>query len=58
MVQCLCILGVYWGCSDYVFKLCTGGVVTIYSSSLLGGAATMYSRCVLGVYSSCVLEVQ
>ena len=49
-----CVLG----CSDYVFKLCTGGVVTMYSSSLLGGAATMYSRCVLGVYYSCVLEVQ
>ena len=49
-----CVLG----CSDYVFKLCTGGVVTMYSSSLLGGAVTMYSRCVLGMYSSCVLEVQ
>ena len=35
-VQLLCIVAVYWGCSYYVFYLCTGGAVTMYSSSVLG----------------------
>ena len=35
-VQLLYILAVYWGCSYYVFYLCTGGVVTMYSICVLG----------------------
>ena len=34
--QLLCILAVYWWYSDCVFWLCTGGIVTVYSSCVLG----------------------
>ena len=35
----------YWECSDYVFYLCIGGVVTMYSS------------CVLGVQCICIITI-
>ena len=64
----LCIIAVYWGFSYYVFLLCIWGVVTMYSSCLLGcscfvfylhseGVVTMYSCCVFGVELLCILVV-
>ena len=45
-----CILAVYLGCSDYVFKLCTCGAVTVYSSCVVAVyVVTIYCSCVLGV---------
>ena len=56
----MCILAVYWGCSDVVFHLCTGGVVNVYSSCVLGCSDGVFHLCtggVVNVYFSCVLGV-
>ena len=43
-VYSICVMG----CSDCVFHLCTGCVVTVYFHLCTGGVVTVYSICVMG----------